>query len=183
MQAVKRYAFNLLSAISLLLFFVSVYLLARSWIVRDEISIGRHNIWVVAVDSGRFELASASCSIGIPTSTGFALSLTKGAATAYSPTLQFRYKATAAGTDQFWEPNRFGTDDRELYYYGKMDASGTHNLGPSPLVLDVTSVTLPLPGLTFLFAVAPLVWRSKARRRRRDAALLALQQSVGVENG
>lgn len=38
----RRYAFNLLSAISLLLFLASVYFLARSWIVRDKVNLEQH---------------------------------------------------------------------------------------------------------------------------------------------
>ena len=138
-------------------------------------------LFVVASDSGRIEFAWATCSTGTPTSSGGALSLARGVPTVYLQQLEIRHRSMLPGSGEI-TLNHTGFDSWSDDYYGRL-VGGWYDpdLGPNPLVNDVTGVTLPTAVPFCLLAPIPAARPLQRWLRRRRDRRAGLCRSCGYD--
>jgi len=149
----------------MLLLLGGAFLMCRSWIVRDEILIAKRTLFVAASDSGRIELAFASCSTATPYYTPYMMGLSRGVHSVYSRNVTVRMTSSMPGGGMLTR-HHFGIEDSQLNYYGNLLPSSPQPLGPLPLMNDITEITFPTALLLCIAAIVPSIWLWKSRRQR-----------------
>ncbi len=173
MRSVKRRIINALTAVSLVLFLGDAFLEWRSSIIRDEVTFSGQSRFVIAIDQGLIELTCSTCSVGtiVPIGTT-AIGLTPGATTVYSNSLEIHWRSRRPGVDGRMTLHHPGFCDSTFYSYGtSVRGSDDEDCWPTPLVHQVSAMTVPNSVLLICFAVMPAAWAWSAWRRYQKVSV------------